>query len=99
VESRPDPVQSRLSRAYRDMAPIRDGFAPHRGHPVLLVDEAGMVDSATPARLIDHVQAADAKLALVGDPAQLGEIEAGSGMRENCICTSLQSHLHRFDSR
>lgn len=44
---------------------------------VLLVDEAGMVDSATLARLIDHARAADAKLVLVGDPAQLGEIEAG----------------------
>ncbi len=36
-----------------------------------------MVDSATLARLIDHAQAADAKLVLIGDPAQLGEIEAG----------------------
>jgi conjugative relaxase-like TrwC/TraI family protein len=44
---------------------------------VLLVDEAGMVDSATLARLIDHARRADAKLVLVGDPAQLGEIEAG----------------------
>jgi conjugative relaxase-like TrwC/TraI family protein len=44
---------------------------------VLVIDEAGMVDSATLARLIDHAQAADAKLVLIGDPAQLGEIEAG----------------------
>jgi conjugative relaxase-like TrwC/TraI family protein len=44
---------------------------------VLLVDEAGMVDSATLARLIDHAQEAGAKLVLIGDPAQLGEIEAG----------------------
>ena len=44
---------------------------------VLLVDEAGMVDSATVARLIEHAQAAEGKLVLVGDPAQLGEIEAG----------------------
>ena len=44
---------------------------------VLLIDEAGMVDSATLARLIDHAQAAEAKLVLIGDPAQLGEIEAG----------------------
>jgi conjugative relaxase-like TrwC/TraI family protein/excisionase family DNA binding protein len=44
---------------------------------VLLIDEAGMVDSATLARLIDHAQAAGAKLVLIGDPAQLGEIEAG----------------------
>jgi ATP-dependent exoDNAse (exonuclease V) alpha subunit len=44
---------------------------------VLMVDEAGMVDSAALARLIDHARAAEAKLVLVGDPAQLGEIEAG----------------------
>ena len=36
-----------------------------------------MVDSATLARLIDHAEAAEAKLVLIGDPAQLGEIEAG----------------------
>jgi conjugative relaxase-like TrwC/TraI family protein len=44
---------------------------------VLLIDEAGMVDSAAVARLIDHARGADAKLVLIGDPAQLGEIEAG----------------------
>jgi conjugative relaxase-like TrwC/TraI family protein len=44
---------------------------------VLVVDEAGMVDSRSLARLIDHAQEADAKLVLIGDPAQLGEIEAG----------------------
>ncbi len=44
---------------------------------VLLVDEAGMVDSASLARLIDRAQEAEAKLVLIGDPAQLGEIEAG----------------------
>ena len=44
---------------------------------VLLIDEAGMVDSATLARLIDHAENAQAKLVLIGDPKQLGEIEAG----------------------
>lgn len=47
----------------------------------LLVDEAGMVDSATLARLISHAERAEAKLVLVGDPAQLGEIEAGGLVR------------------
>jgi conjugative relaxase-like TrwC/TraI family protein len=48
-------------------------------HPgsVLLIDEAGMVDSQTLARLIDHARHSEAKLVLLGDPAQLGEIEAG----------------------
>lgn len=61
--------------------------AEHEGEPglarrsVLLVDEAGMVDSATAARLIHHAEAAEAKLVLVGDPEQLGEIEAGGLFR------------------
>ena len=53
------------------------GEAPLAPGSVLLVDEAGMVDSRALARLIDHAQAAEAKLVLIGDPAQLGEIEAG----------------------
>ncbi|MGN6257335.1 MAG: ATP-dependent DNA helicase [Solirubrobacterales bacterium] len=44
---------------------------------VVVVDEAGMVDSHALARIIDHAQEAEAKLVLIGDPAQLGEIEAG----------------------
>ena len=48
---------------------------------VLLVDEAGMVDSADLARLIHHAEAAEAKLVLVGDPEQLGEIGAGGMFR------------------
>jgi ATP-dependent exoDNAse (exonuclease V) alpha subunit len=48
---------------------------------VLLLDEAGMVDSATLARLISHAERAQAKLVLVGDPEQLGEIEAGGLFR------------------
>ena len=48
---------------------------------VLLIDEAGMVDSATLARLIEHAQAASAKLVLVGDYEQLAEIEAGGLFR------------------
>ncbi len=39
---------------------------------VLLIDEAGMVDSATLARLIDHAEAAEAKLVLIGDPRAAG---------------------------
>ncbi|HEU4943704.1 MAG TPA: MobF family relaxase, partial [Solirubrobacterales bacterium] len=44
---------------------------------VLLVDEAGMVGSADLAALIEAADAARAKLVLVGDHQQLGEIEAG----------------------
>jgi conjugative relaxase-like TrwC/TraI family protein len=61
----------------RLLAELDGGRGRLARNSVLLVDEAGMVDSATLARLIDHARAADAKLVLVGDPAQLGEIEAG----------------------
>ncbi|HYC81676.1 MAG TPA: MobF family relaxase, partial [Solirubrobacterales bacterium] len=44
---------------------------------IILVDEAGMVDSASLARLIGHADQAQAKLVLVGDPEQLSEVEAG----------------------
>jgi conjugative relaxase-like TrwC/TraI family protein len=44
---------------------------------VLLVDEAGMVGSEDMAALIGHADAAGAKLVLIGDPQQLGAIEAG----------------------
>lgn len=52
---------------------------PHES--VLLIDEAGMVDSSTLARLVSHAERAQAKLVLVGDPEQLGEIEAGGLFR------------------
>ena len=44
---------------------------------ILLVDEAGMVGSEDMANLIGHADTAEAKLVLIGDPAQLGAIEAG----------------------
>ena len=55
----------------------RAGHRYLRYGSVLLVDEAAMVDSATLARLVEHAHEGKAKLVLVGDPAQLGEIEAG----------------------
>jgi ATP-dependent exoDNAse (exonuclease V) alpha subunit len=61
--------------------------AEHKGEvglargSVLLVDEAGMVDSATLARLVSHAERAKAKLVLIGDPEQLGEIGTGGLFR------------------
>ncbi len=63
-----------------DRAKQGGGEAMSQGS-VLLIDEAGMVDSATLARLISHADQAQAKLVLVGDPQQLGEIEAGGMFR------------------
>ena len=56
---------------------VASGRLALRSGSVLVVDEAGMVDSRALARLVDHAREAEAKLVLIGDPAQLGEIEAG----------------------
>lgn len=44
---------------------------------VLLVDEAGMIGTRTLTELLDLTEARGCKLVLVGDPAQLPELEAG----------------------
>jgi ATP-dependent exoDNAse (exonuclease V) alpha subunit len=48
---------------------------------VLVVDEAGMVDSRKLARLLEHAEQARAKVVLVGDDRQLAPIDAGGGFR------------------
>ncbi|MCK9469607.1 MAG: Ti-type conjugative transfer relaxase TraA [Porticoccaceae bacterium] len=48
---------------------------------VLVVDEAGMVDSPTLAKVLDHVERAGAKVVLVGDPEQLQPIGPGAAFR------------------
>jgi Ti-type conjugative transfer relaxase TraA len=46
---------------------------------VLVVDEAGMVDTRRLARLLDHAAAVNAKVVLVGDERQLAAVDAGGG--------------------
>ncbi len=60
---------------------------------VLMVDEASMVGSEQLARLIDHADKAETKLVLVGDPEQLGSIEAG-GLFAAIAERSDPVHLH-----
>ena len=60
---------------------------------VLLVDEAGMVGSEHLARVIGHADEAGAKLVLVGDPEQLGPIEAG-GLFSAIADRTQPVHLH-----
>ena len=48
---------------------------------VFVMDEAGMVGSAQMARVMERVEAAGAKLVLVGDERQLQPIEAGAAFR------------------
>jgi conjugative relaxase-like TrwC/TraI family protein len=61
-----------------------DRIDPKTGRPagcaqgaVLVIDEAGMVDTRTLARLLDHTSKSSARLVLIGDPDQLPEIDAG----------------------
>jgi ATP-dependent exoDNAse (exonuclease V) alpha subunit len=62
-----------IARVLRDL----DSGDPLSSGSVLVVDEAGMVDTRTLARLLAAARDADAKLVLVGDPAQLPELAAG----------------------
>lgn len=48
---------------------------------ILVVDEAGMVDSRQMEKLIQHVEKAQAKLVLVGDERQLQPIQAGGAFK------------------
>jgi exodeoxyribonuclease V alpha subunit len=72
-------------------------------HDVVIVDETSMVSLTMMARIVDAVRA-DARLILVGDPAQLASVEAGAvladlvdGLRERApqALGELQT-THRF---
>ncbi len=68
---------STIARLRRD---LDDGHRLPAGS-VLVVDEAGMVDSRTIAALAEHAATAQAKLVLVGDDHQLPEINTGGAFR------------------
>jgi conjugative relaxase-like TrwC/TraI family protein len=64
-----------LARLLTDLdRPEMGGFAPRT---VLVVDEGAMVGTRQLARLLQHAQAAGAKVVLTGDHHQLPEIDAG----------------------
>lgn len=48
---------------------------------VVVIDEASMAGTRQLAELLDHAEAASAKVVLVGDPQQLPEIDAGGAFR------------------
>jgi conjugative relaxase-like TrwC/TraI family protein len=74
----------------RDLHRGELGLSPRS---VLLIDEAAMVGSEHLARVIDHADEAGAKLVLVGDPEQLGPIEAG-GLFSAIAGRTDPVHLH-----
>ena len=69
----------------RTLASLEHGWREGRdvltSRDVLVVDEAGMVGSRQMERVLSAVQAAGAKVVLVGDPEQLQAIEAGAAVR------------------
>jgi conjugative relaxase-like TrwC/TraI family protein len=87
----------------RLLVQLDEGRRRLRKDSVLLIDEAGMLDSAGLARLIDHAREAEAKLLLIGDPAQLGEIEAGGlfasivSRTEPVVLDEVVRHNHDLD--
>jgi conjugative relaxase-like TrwC/TraI family protein len=74
----------------RDLDRGELGLSPRS---VLLVDEAGMVGTEHLARVVGHADEAGAKLVLVGDPEQLGAIEAG-GLFSAIADRAEPVHLH-----
>src|SRR3546814_15947263 len=56
---------STIDRLLRDL-----NRAPFGPRTVVVVDEAAMVGTRKPARLLEHAEAVDAKVVLVGDPFQ-----------------------------
>jgi conjugative relaxase-like TrwC/TraI family protein len=63
------------------LSDLASGVRPLPAGCVLVIDEAGMVSTRQVATLLEHVEAADGKLVLVGDHRQLPAIEAGGAFR------------------
>ncbi|MDP8927828.1 MAG: AAA family ATPase [Actinomycetota bacterium] len=74
----PSTTLHRLLIACED--PTRPG-SPLPAGGVVVVDETSMVGTRELARLLAHAHAQDTKVILVGDPAQLPEINAGGLFR------------------
>ena len=74
-------TQERLSAGTAEQRPI-DGDSAWRLHAgdLVVVDESAMADTPALAQIHRHVDAAGAKLLLVGDHRQLAAVGAGGGM-------------------
>ena len=64
----------------------------------VIVDEAGMLNTADLHRLVVHAEQREWRLALVGDPYQLQAVGRGGMFQELCATgrTNELEHLHRF---
>ena len=73
-------IQSRT--IYKMLDDLQKGVLKLDGKSVLVVDEAGMVGSRDLEKLMAYVQAAGARLRLVGDAKQLAAVEYGNAFVE-----------------
>jgi len=64
----------------------------------VIVDEAGMLNTADLHRLVVHAEQREWRLALIGDPSQLQAVGRGGMFQELCTTgrTNELEHLHRF---
>jgi hypothetical protein len=78
-------LQAEAGIPSRTLASLEHGWKEDRGaldrRTVLLVDEAGMIDTRQLGRILDHAREHGAKVVLLGDPAQLKAIGAGDAYR------------------
>jgi conjugative relaxase-like TrwC/TraI family protein len=75
------------------------GFGPRM---VLVIDEAGMAPSRLTARLFEHAERAGVKLIAVGDPGQLGSVEAGgwlAALARRQSCAQLHEVMRQRDQK
>lgn len=82
---------------------IQSGREKLNSKSVVVIDEAGMVDSKSMGKVVDAVKAAGAKLVLVGDTQQLQAVGAGAAMRSmkesagSSAAIDKQSEIRRHD--
>jgi Ti-type conjugative transfer relaxase TraA len=67
----------RAATVQRELFALNNGRAAWNGRTVIMVDEAGMLDTKMMAAVAEHAYAAGAKLILVGNDRQLSSIERG----------------------
>ncbi|MGB7298142.1 MAG: AAA family ATPase [Burkholderiaceae bacterium] len=72
-------IQSQTIHSY--LLALERGVVELTPGNVVVVDEAGMVNTSLMLRLTERVEQAGAKLVLVGDPEQLQPIQAGNPLR------------------
>ncbi|WP_445517290.1 MobF family relaxase [Streptomyces sp. NEAU-174] len=78
---------------------VKEEFVLRRGD-VIVVDEAGMAGTRNLSRIVAEAEAAGAVVRLLGDPSQLGAVEAGGALRlvaQDVGAVELET-LHRFDT-